>query len=93
MMIRLDELEGEDLKTIRREFEEQTGYKFAEAQANGLSLLTEEELKASLWDLASDLGVPDALLYYLDMERFIEDSKMDYQTLEIDGRTYYFKSW
>ncbi len=93
-MIYLNELRGEELKSIRTVFEEQTGYRFAEAKKNGTQvLMTEAELKTSLWDLVHDIGMPENLDFYFDMERFVSDSKIDYSTVEIDGVTYYFQMW
>ena len=95
--IDLRDLKGTEKREWKKAIEEQTGYDFDKLADNEPTMIPEREFKDYAWRLAEDIGAinPKAgwPINCIDWDQAADELKQDYSEVEVDGTTYYFRSY
>jgi hypothetical protein len=95
----LDDYDLQELRDERdriQEVEDQFSQTLAEAARNDSTMVSEYYWQAYAESFADDVGMVDtdsSMYPYIDWERWAEDLKMDYTSIEYGGVTFYTRAY
>lgn len=96
-IIDLRDLRGKERTLWKKEIEDQTGYDFKELMENEPIMIDADDFEEYAQELAEDIGAIDRNLTWpnncIDWEKAADELKYDYSEVDIEGRTYYFRSY
>lgn len=93
----LRDLSKKEKKVWVEAIEDQTGYKFEDVLEGDPVMIPDYLFEEYAKETAEDTGMIDTgnqwPLYCIDWAWAAEELKMDYSEVEVDGTTYYFRSF
>lgn len=96
-IIDLRDLRGKERTLWKKEIEEQTGYDFKELMENEPIMIDSDDFEEYAQELAEDIGAIDRNSVWpnncIDWEKAADELQYDYSSVDIDGKTYYFRSY
>lgn len=96
-IIDLRDLEGDELAVWKEAIEDQTGYKFEELKENEPIMIEDIDFEEYAQELAEDIGAIDKNMNWpcnhIDWEEASEELKIDYTSVQVGGRDYWFRAY
>lgn len=93
----LGDLKGAEKEKWAEAIRDQVGYEFDDLAENSPTMIPDHLFEGYAQELAEDIGAIGKdnqwPLYCIDWKHAAEELQMDYSEVEVDGKTYYFRSY
>jgi hypothetical protein len=96
-IIDLRDLKGNELRIWKQTIEDQTGYNFEELAENEPIMINDSYFEDYARELAEDIGAINKSYgwpnYCIDWARAARELKIDYTSVDVNGETYWFRTY